>query len=590
MEGKAATRFHIAVFLDSTQGALCVAYGYRIGEVMLPEVKPPKQKTVISRVTRSPDHHRPVAVSLGPVVTVAALPHPDQYDTATTLAGILKRAASKHPEPDAQVLEQFGLFVQEWLEANLTPLAPDADVSVERWLEHCNYPAWRKQELLAKYAEVVNEFGEEHAFAKCFIKDETYPDYKHARGIYSRSDEFKCFVGPFFKLIEEEVYKRPEFIKHIPVADRPRYILDLLGGEGASEATDYTAFESQFRREIMQSCEIAMYKYMTQCLPDKERFYRHLEVIMSRQKCKFRFVDAELDTCRLSGEMCTSLGNGFSNLMFALFTAHRKGCSNVRIVVEGDDGLMKHDGPALSTEDFVPLGLTIKIDHHERIETASFCGIIFDTEELINIDDPRDVLATFGWGTSQYTGANKNKKLRLLRCKALSLAHQYPGCPIISELAHYGLRVTRSQNIEHVGKNTRNQWYRTQLLAAMSDEKKILKREPGPRSRALVEQMYGISIEAQLAIEFYLANKQDDGPLSCEWITSIMPEVWREYSQTFVRYIDLKNQNNEIFTNDGIDHLSSLLNLPGVIVTDSVTRALSDPQPIVQGDEGRHRA
>lgn len=545
------------------------------------DVAPPKEGTVISRITESPYDRKPVAISLGPTVTVAACPHPDQYDTSTTLAGVLKRVASKHPEPDLKVLEQLGEFVQNWLEANLTPLASDSDVSVERWLMHCNYPAWRRAELLDKYYKVVNEYDRKHTRAKCFIKDETYPEYKHARGIYSRSDEFKCFVGPFFKLIEEEVYKRPEFIKHVPVADRPAYIMNLLAGDGEAEATDYTAFESQFRRILMEQVEMRLYKYMTQFLPDRQRFYRHLEVILGRQFCSFKYLDTEIDTARLSGEMCTSLGNGFSNLMFALFTAHRKGCSNVRIVVEGDDGLMKHDGPSLSAEDFACIGLTIKIDHQESIEKASFCGIIFDAEELINIDDPRDVLATFGWGSAKYVLSNRKKHLRLLRCKALSLAHQYPGCPIITSLANYGLRVTRHVRLGNLPvQSCRNMWERDQLLAAVRahDEDKIQKRQPGPRSRALVESMYGISVEAQLAIEEYLDTKEDISALSCEWITSAMPEVWRHYSMEYVRYVSRHHLNKESFLHVEKDYLSSLLSLKGVKVKGQAKEFLASRQ------------
>jgi hypothetical protein len=524
-----------------------VAYGYRYGEVQaLLAPKKPKDGTFISRLSPSPAHRRPVAVSLGPSVTIAAQPHPDQSDTTTIVAGVLKRAASKHPQPSLPILKRLEVFVQKFLEENLTPLAPDCDTSIERWLEHTNYPLWRKQELLEKYSKIEDPFNKKYTRAKCFVKDETYPEYKHARGIYSRSDEFKCLVGPYFKLIEEEVYKLPQFVKHIPVSERPRYILDMLNGEGSPQSTDYTAFESQFTTMIMEIVEIQMYKYMTKYLPGKNDFWRHLEVIKGKQLCSFKFVDIALETCRLSGEMCTSLGNGFSNLMFALFVAQEKGCSNVRIVVEGDDGLMKYCGPSLKAEDFGRLGLTIKMETHNRIETASFCGIIFDTEELINIDDPRDNLATFGWGNAKYVASRKSKLCALLRCKALSLAHQYPGCPIISELAHYGLRVTRGYRIGKVLDHMNN-YMREQVLNAIRDERKIQKMEPGPRSRALVEQMYGITIEVQLKIEEYLRGKQDLGPLNCEWITSIMPEVWRDYSMEYVRFVDKEHLSTSSF-------------------------------------------
>lgn len=382
--------------------------------------------------------------------------------------------------------------------------------------------------------------------AKCFVKDEPYIEYKHARGIYSRSDEFKCFVGPFFKLIEEEVYKLPEFIKHIPVVDRPAYIMNILCGEGSPQSTDYTSFESQFTTKIMTIVEMQLYRYMTQYLPGQNKFLRHLKVISDQQHCSFKYVDVDLDTCRLSGEMCTSLGNGFSNLMFALFAAHRNGCSNVRIVVEGDDGLMKYEGPKLSAENFSQLGLTIKMETHTEIETASFCGIIFDSEELINIDDPRDNLATFGWGNSRYVCSRQSKLKALLRCKALSLAHQYPGCPIVQELAHYGLRVTRGIRIGKVLDHM-NSYVRDQVLNAIRDEKKIQHKPPGPRSRDLVEQMYGITIEAQLKIEEYLRGKQDLSPLNCEWINSVMPEIWRHYSMEYVRFVDPSYISHESF-------------------------------------------
>jgi hypothetical protein len=537
-----------------------VAYGYRYGEVeSLIKPKKPKESVQFTRLDCSPPSRRPVAVSLGPIVTVAAQPHPDMSDTTTIVAGVEKRAGAQHPTPDPKVLAELEIFVYNWLRQNLTPLSPDCDVSVERWLAHTNYPLWRKQELLDKYYKVTDQFAKKYTRAKCFVKDETYPEFKHARGIYSRTDEFKCFVCPFFKLIEEEVYKIPEFIKHIPVAERPAYIMKMLDGEGSPQSTDYTSFESQFSTRIMTIVEMQLYKYMTQYLPGYKDFLKHLDVIADQQFCSFKYVDVKLPACRLSGEMCTSLGNGFSNLMFALFTAQRNGCSNVRIVVEGDDGLMKYEGPQLSAEHFAQLGLTIKMETHSEIETASFCGIIFDSEEQINIDDPRDNLATFGWGNARYVCSRESKLKALLRCKALSLAHQYPGCPIISELAHYGLRVTRGIRIGKV-LDSMNNYQREQILNAIRDERKIQYKSPGPRSRDLVERMYGITIEVQLKIEEYLRGKQDLSPLNCEWITSIMPEIWRDYSMDYVRYVNPLYISHECFKQpDSLPLLKELL-------------------------------
>ncbi len=566
-------------FLNPQQGALAVAYGYQIGEEPLPDLNPPKEGTFVTWVGQPEMKRRPVACSLGPIVPTAACPRPDFSDPATALAGVIKRAASKHPEIDKVLLEELRVFVRKFLEKNFTPLSSDCDVSVERWLAHANYPDWRKRELLDKYYAIVDRFGEKHVRAKCFIKDECYPDFKHARGIYSRTDEYKTLVGPYFKLIEEEVYKHPAFVKHIPVADRPAYIRSMLEGDGIADATDYTAYESQFRAAIMEAVEMQLYEYMTANLPGVNEFLRHLSAMTGDQCCSFRGFTVNVPTCRLSGEMCTSLGNGFSNLMFALFTAERKGCTDVRIVVEGDDGLMKYEGPRLSAEDFTPLGLTIKLERHDRIETASFCGIIFDTEELLNLRNPRDVLADFGWGNAQYTRCKFSKKMRLLRCKALSLAHQYPGCPIISELAHYGLRVTRSFTVGKIAQLERNQWWRTMLEAAVKDEWKIRKVEPGPRSRAIVAETFGISLEQQISIEQYLAGKQDVGPLIHPDILAIMPESWNEYSLSYVKYVRPGDENSQALGYTGIDFLSKLVNF--------VNEPESTPKPFVCYDAGR---
>lgn len=544
-----------------------MAYGYRIDEIILPEIKPPKAGVLVKRIQVRERPKNPCMCSLGPVVPTAVQPHPDQYDTATTLAGILKRAASKHPEPDQQKLQRLKEFVKNWLEKNLVPLPPDSDTSIERWLEHCNYPLWRKEELTEKHKNIQNRLSRLWWKAKCFIKNETYPLPKHARAIYSRTDEYKTIVGPIFKLIEEQVYKLPYFVKHIPVADRPKYICEYLNTRGKAAATDYTSFESVFTPEIMLAVELQLYHYMSQFVDRYAEFSFHLQALTEDQDCVFRDVTVELPSCRLSGDMCTSLGNGFSNLMFALFILSEQGCTDVRIVVEGDDGLMTYNGPRVGSAEFAQLGLTIKLDEHDRIETASFCGIIFDQEELINIDDPRDAIATLGWGDAQYSLAKKSKKRSLLRCKSLSLAHQYPGCPIISELAQYGLRVTRGHDIRFLGANTRNTWYRDQLLNAIKDEKRIPVLEPGPRSRALVEEMYGIKIEWQFKIEEYLRNKTDDSPINCPYIDMIMPDEWREYADEYVRYVSKPTLKEQKFTSDGKNHISSLLELEGVTLS-----------------------
>lgn len=541
-------------------------YGYTIDGVKLPTVDPPKEGTTIENIRDSPIERKPVAISTGPHLVDIAQPHVALNDTDTMIAGVLKRAASKHPVPKGFKMRKFRRFVERWLKKNLTPLAADTDVSFETWIEKCPYERWRKEELKAKYEKITNIFDPKHGRVKCFVKDERYPAYKHARGIYSRTDEFKCLVGPYFRAIEEKVYELPQFIKHVPVHKRPQYISDFLKGEGVVYATDYSAFESQFRKEIMTVCEIALYKYMTQYLPDHGKFWKLLEVLMGEQHCVFKFFDAWLDTCRMSGEMCTSLGNGFSNLMFATFLAFEKGDSDLKIVVEGDDGLMKTI-VQLTAEDFAELGLTIKIEKHDRIETASFCGIVFDSEDKLTLTNPLEVLADFGWAPSRYVNSKQYKLLVLLRAKSLSLAHQYPGCPIISELAQYGLRMTRHIRRDamekHVTQGPMNLWEREQLIAAWRDERNITVVPPGWRSRTLVAELYGIDLSTQLRIEEYLRKKEDLLPMNLPELLSIVPDDWVSYSSIFTRTVHREDMSLQFFPKDGADHRKRLIELCG---------------------------
>lgn len=489
-------------------------------------------------------------VSLGCHVKGIAQPHPCPHDPKTIKAGVRKRFAIRPPKGEKQLLEKLRAFVRRWLGTNLVPLASDAETSVDKWLANTAYPAWRQDELRAKWEKVTDircpprtKKGQNPYFmCKSFVKDECYPEFKHARAINSRSDEFKCAVGPIFKLIEEQVYKHPAFIKHVPVALRPDYIMKMLYSEGAEYmATDYTAFESLFVKDLMDACEFELYDYMTKNLPSDPKAGNFMtlirEVILGTNVCEFKNFTVELEATRMSGEMCTSLGNGFSNLMFMLFMCEEVGCKEVKGVVEGDDGLFTMVGSPPTAQDFARLGLVIKADMHTSINTASFCGIIFDPEDKVNVTDPRDVLATFGWASGKYAFSQRKHKV-LLRCKALSLAYQYPGCPVVQSLARYALRVTRGVDTSHFLEkdNVMDRWQKDQLQEAMRDERNLrdVVRVVPMNTRVLVEKLFGISIEQQQAIEAYFDGLNTLTVLDHTAISLNMSNVWGEYADKYV--------------------------------------------------------
>lgn len=478
-------------------------------------------------------------MGLGCHVEGIALPQPCPADPATMRAGVMKRFARKPPQSDPELMGKFNSFVRQWIRKNLTQLSPTEDTSIDKWLENTNYPMWRKEELLKKWDEFthLDDPAKKYKVCKSFMKDETYVAYKHARGINSRSDEFKCIVGPIFKLIEGEVYKIHHFIKHVPVADRPRVISERLDKLGAKfMATDYTAFESLFTAELMEACEFELYDYMTEHLTEHREFMEHChEILGGTNTCLYKTFVVKLLATRMSGEMCTSLGNGFSNLMIMLFLCQEVGCTEIDGYVEGDDGIFSMVGTPPSSTDFARLGLNIKIELHDRLSTASFCGIIFDEFDKINVTDPREVLASIGWTSTRYARAKKSKLLTLLRCKGLSLAHQYPGCPVIDSLAKYCLRVTRSHDVRSILAKDRHMtmWERDQLLLALKDEKNIRNVDIPMATRLLVEEKFGLPVEFQLSIERYLDSLSELTVLQIPVLRDCCPWEWGHYCDNY---------------------------------------------------------
>lgn len=528
-----------------------VAYGYRNGEVVLPKL--PEIKVDVKIVTHEarpdPTYRPAVQVSLGFHWEGVALPHPDPSHTPTFEAGVRKRFAVKVPIPEKRLLRRLRKFVRKWCVDNLVPLDPALDDTVETWLQKCPYPQRRKEELLREWKQCRGLLEQKHFFVKMFEKDETYVEYKHARAINSRTDVFKCAVGPIFRLIEKEVFSLPWFIKKVPINERPAYIIDrALRQDAVYLATDYTAFEAHFTREMMESCEFILYEYMTSRLPAGPAWMRMVrQVIGGRNRCINKNLTVEINATRMSGEMNTSLGNGFSNLMFMLFAASECGCSEVRGVVEGDDGLFSMSVPAGArlpdVEFFARMGLTMKLERHDTLSSASFCGLVFDPTDRNNVTNPLEAMAEFGFGNWKYRRAKSSTLEQLARCKAFSMAYQYPGCPILKSLSRYVLRSTRrhgkigSQQFRNIlERHVINPYYREQMFEAL--EHGVPDVEIGMNTRLLVEKLYGITVEAQIEAEEYLDSLTRLQPLRFDRLLPRVPWQWLDYARQYVREVD----------------------------------------------------
>jgi hypothetical protein len=362
----------------------------------------------------------------------------------------------------------------------------------EEWLASTSYNDERKQELRVAYFALRG--GRPTRWQcrkiKSFVKTESYPEYKHCRMINSRSDFFKVFSGPLFKAIEEVVYQLPEFIKHVPVPERPGKVKELRRAGRRYYSTDFTAFESHFLPEVMDAIELELYRHcLSWCPADAELICRTLKG--RNDMSTHTGVHASIYGRRMSGDMCTSLGNGFTNLMLAKFIASEQG-HELYGFVEGDDGLFATEA-ILSEDKYRELGFTIKITPEDDPCAASFCGMVFaDSGEIVR--DPTDYLANFAW-TSSFISAGDRVMDELLRAKALSSVYETPQCPIVGAVARWALSQTRHVRPRFVEDGYHN------LSSVPRDESKLPAFDPADDTRALVERKFGISRDVQLEIE-----------------------------------------------------------------------------------------
>jgi len=422
----------------------------------------------------------------------------------------------------------------------MTPIAPHEELNFEEWLAHSNYPDWRKKEIQdARDRVYIPEEKDMHgiyvnAEVKYFVKEEWYPEYKHFRGIWARSDEFKAICGPFFHRIESSLFKHKHFIKKIPKDQRADYLQRLIERQGYKyQTTDFTAYESHFKTLLMDNCEFELYRFMSSQNAEAQRVCRMLfDVVAGDNYVVNKFFTLLVEAKRMSGEMNTSLGNGFSNLMFLLFAFEEYRIDFTGPGVEGDDGIagISKDIPASY---FIDMGLNVKMETHEFLSDASFCGLVFDPIELINIRDPRTPLGTIMWVPKKYALASFKTHKSLLKSKALSIIFEYPGCPILSVLGHKLFSLLEDVPMKDISDSsyTRRE-FAVHMERYLKGEVPI--KEIGQRTRALMERLFDVSVQQQLDIEESIRNMTLQ-----EWDTSavqnIMPQLWKENYNLYTR-------------------------------------------------------
>lgn len=401
-------------------------------------------------------------------------------------------------------------------ELHFSPLPADTDLTVDGWLSLTHYSQARRLELKAHDDGLP--LRSVHYKCNSFIKTEVLADFKMPRIINSRSDKFKVATGPIFKRIEERVFQSDYFIKHIPVQNRMDFLVKRLSLPGRRYvATDYSSFEAHMTPEILNICEFQLYSYMTKNLPKKPRldFLSHVrKALAGRSTGVSKLGGFSIPGVRMSGDMCTSLGNGFTNLCLSFYLLTLYGFKPDG-VFEGDDGLLAVQSASgmLTKKEFESIGAIIKMEPSATVEEAGFCGLYAARGSFDNLCDVVDVLVKFGWTMSNAKAGGEKVIRQLLRAKAFSLAFEMPRCPILRELANYALRITADVAPKfEVNKYGELGWWDEQVLRGA-----VLTNLPADgvsnASRQFVHEKWGISPQVQVDYEQYLKSKNDLLPI-----------------------------------------------------------------------------
>jgi hypothetical protein len=268
---------------------------------------------------------------------------------------------------------------------------------------------------------------------------------------------------------------------------------------------------------MMWDCEFQLYDHMLSRHPFHDYFMKICNDVLGRaNNMVSRNVSASVEA-RMSGEMCTSLGNGFSNLMATLFVGTSLGnaLDDIIGVVEGDDGLFRMTN-APGSQDYARLGWRVKLEATHELCMASFCGNVFDPVALQAVGDPAKYLPEFGWARRQYIDASPKIMLALLRCKSMSFMSQFPAAPIITALARYGLRCSSQISplrVRKVAMNMKCSQYERDLLFSRLDSFEDRNEVIDIRTRMVCEQKFGYTIPEQYRIEHWLDTCTEIKPL-----------------------------------------------------------------------------
>lgn len=477
----------------------------------------------------------PNAVAIGPIIESDPV-IVDYRSPNNQLRGVIKRVAHAYtftPDPNnlkkmhPNFYNSFKAFVKRQV-SKFDPL-PHYEMSHElldeQWLNDAkHYNLHQKKnfhELLDAFMSTTNRSishlrnyknGDIYA-CKSFIKREFYDETKEPRIINSRSDLFKALVAPYIKMIEHVVIYNEHYIKGKHPEQRVQRMSEIMDRYKFVAESDYSSFEGSFSQELMSICEWELFKHM---LHDNQEILNILlpiyadnfknTIIFSTDKNHHTY--ATFDGSRMSGDMWTSLGNGFTNQMlfeYCAYKSHKLPSDSYDFIVEGDDGFFGYNYDI----DFTPvaqLGFRLKIEKGTHFNDLSFCGTLLGPGGTA-VPDFWRTIEKFGWSFEEHIVRKYSDKINkaqdeLLYAKALSLAAESEGVPILQPLAHHILSMNRTGRLVQ----RYITYYEEEILQLSTYQPKCL--DITNQMREFFAQTFKIPVSRQLEIESFISKQK----------------------------------------------------------------------------------
>lgn len=442
---------------------------------------------------------------------------PNPNSIRNQIGAAVHRFGRKMPDIKEERGKDFERYFRKMIDLHCGQLEDSEVKDFYDWIDSCSYTGGRK----AKLEEIRREMERvSRGFKNVegFIKYESYPEPKHARGILSYTDESKVLLGPLCKAIDKKTFSTlPYFVKGTDPTTWPLKMQQLFKDLPVM-TTDFSSFEAH-HREVFARCVAYWMKHVTKRLKE----HRHLvpiidAMVMGVNFIKFSKIHVYLLQRLMSGALWTSSANGMLNLGIMSYLALRKLYPtespeylaerfklDFRGFVEGDDGICQASN--VDEKIIEELGISLKFEYHPNFSTAGFCSIFCDEQSLECVKDPRKVLQSFFALPKELLDSKPSGIRAYLRYKALSYKYLFCNAPIVGPLMDWVLKRTASTL---PCTNVKLGSFYDQFVQKAREERIWLKTASVRHTaRVLVEDLFHIPIDMQLQIESSFDHAKD---------------------------------------------------------------------------------